>query len=107
MYQGKYFVFVCCGAGKLTSFMAAEGLKKGLKAIGVDLKKVKIMHGMMHDIGRHEKNIDILVSSTNYKGSHAFPVHNGISFVTGDEKGQQELIASVAGQLREKMEKGE
>ena len=44
---------------------------------------------------------------TNYKGIHPFPVHNGISFVTGDEKGQQELIASVAEQLREKMEKGE
>lgn len=107
MYQGKYFIFVCCGAGKLTSFMAAEGLKKGLKMTGLDLKKVKIMHGMMHDIQRHEKNIDILVSSTNYKGSHDFPVYNGISFVTGDEKGQQALIENVAKQLQEIMEKGE
>ena len=55
MYQNKKFIFVCCGAGKLTSFMAAEGLRKGLKEIGIDMKKLKITHGMMHDIGRYEK----------------------------------------------------
>ena len=100
MYQNKKFIFVCCGAGKLTSFMAAEGLRKGLKEIGIDMKKLKITHGMMHDIGRYEKDIDILVSSTNYKGNYSFPVFNGIAFVTGDEEGQKEVIQSVAELLK-------
>ena len=49
----QYFIFVCCGAGKLTSYMAAEGLKSGLKERGWDVKKqIKIEHGLINDVPR-------------------------------------------------------
>lgn len=95
----KKFIFVCCGAGKLTSFMAADGIRKEFKKRKI--KNVNIQHGMMGDITRYKDKIDILVSSTNYKGEHDFPVINGISYVTGDEAGQAEVIEQLVKLLNE------
>jgi galactitol-specific phosphotransferase system IIB component len=87
----KKFIFVCCGAGKLTSFMAAEGIKKGLKEKGI-IKDVKIQHGLISEVPRYESQIDILVCSTNYRKKHAFPVLNGMAFVVQDKEGEEKLI---------------
>jgi PTS system galactitol-specific IIB component len=93
----KKFIFVCCGAGILTSFMAAEGIRDAFKKRKIT--NVTIQHGMMTDITRYEDKIDILVSSTVYKGKHNFPVLCGVSFITGDEKGQEEVIQQLVALL--------
>ncbi|MDR2156953.1 MAG: hypothetical protein LBO81_04135 [Clostridiales Family XIII bacterium] len=89
----RKFIFVCCGAGKLTSFMCAEGIRKAFRERRI--KGVNIQHGMMGDITRYKDKIDILVCSTNYKGEHSFPVINGISYVTGDEAGQEKVVVQL------------
>ena len=89
----KKFIFVCCGAGILTSFMAAEGIRDAIKKRKI--KDVTVQHGMMVDITRYQGKIDILVSSTNYTGKHDFPVLSGVSFVTGDEKSQEEVLKQL------------
>lgn len=95
----KRFIFVCCGAGKLSSYMAAEGIEKGLKKKGV--KDIRIQHGMISDIPRYESQITVLVCSTNYQSQHSFPVFNGLSFVTGDTDGQEKLIDELVSYLNE------
>ena len=100
MQKGKLFIFVCCGAGKLTSYMAEEGIKKGLKEAGLH-KSVKTMHGMMADITKWGNDIDILVTSSNYTGKHSFPVVSGVAFVTMDEEGQKVAIAKVVELVKE------
>lgn len=104
MYQGKYYVFVCCGAGKLTSFMAKEGIKKGLKTAGL-LDGVTVEHGKMGDIVRKKDYIDILVTSSNYKGEFDFPVLNGSPFVTYDAAGQKVVIEEICNLIKELKEK--
>lgn len=90
------FIYVCCGGGKLTSFMAAEGIKEGLKKKGFNLRKeVKIQHGVINDISRYSDQIDILVSSTNYTKQHKFPVINAIAFVIQDHEGEQKVIDEI------------
>ena len=89
----KKFIFVCCGAGNLTSFMVAEGIRKEFKKHKIT--GVTVQHGMMTDITRYKDKIDILVSSTNYQGKHDFPVLCGVSYITGDEDGQEKLIKEL------------
>lgn len=102
------FIYVCCGGGKLTSFMAAEGIKEGLKKRGFDLRnEVKIQHGVINDIPRYQDKIDILVSSTNYKKEHSFPVINAIAFVMQDHDAEQKVIDEVEKLLKEMKEKEE
>ena len=102
----QYFIFVCCGAGQLTSYMAAEGLKSGLKERGGDVKKqIKIEHGLINDVPRYSDKIDILVSSTNYTRKHAFPVVNGIAFVMQNEEDEIKCIDEVEAYLKEIIEK--
>ena len=88
--MAERFIFVCCGAGKLTSFMAAEGVREGLKKRGVD--GIRIQHGLINDVPRYERQITALVCSTNYKQKHDFPVFNGLPFVTMDLDGQKKLL---------------
>ena len=102
--MSQKFIFVCCGGGKLTSFMAAEGIKAGLKKRGIDIKKdVKIKHGIINDVSRLSDQIDILVSSTNYTKKHDFPVINAISFVIQDHEGEEKVINEIV-ELLNKME---
>jgi len=97
MEKTKKFVFVCCGAGKLTSFMAAEGIREGLKKRGI--KGVEVKHGMIGEVPRYEDKIDILVCSTNYTAKHKFPVLNGLPFVIQDEEGKERVIEELVGIL--------
>jgi Phosphotransferase system, galactitol-specific IIB component len=94
----KKFIYVCCGAGKLTSYMAAEGIRDGLKKRGI--KDVKIEHGMISDIPRYEGRIDILVCSTSYTAKHSFPVLNGLPFVVQDEAGEEKVIEELVELLK-------
>lgn len=102
MKDRQYFIFVCCGAGKLTSYMAAEGIKNGLKSRGWDTRKrVKIQHGLINDVSRYTDKIDILVSSTNYTRTHDFPVVNGIAFVMQNEEDEIKCIDEVENYLKD------
>ena len=90
----RKFIFVCCGAGNLTSFMVAEGIRKELKKRKIT--GVTVEHGRMMDITTNKDRIDILVSSTNLKGgNYDFPVLSGVSFITGDEEGQKEFLEQL------------
>ena len=94
----KKLIFVCCGAGKLTSFMAAEGIRAGLK-----VRKVtgfKVQHGMINDVPRHQDKIAALVCSTNYKQKHDFPVFNGLPFVIQDKVGEEKMLDELAEYLK-------
>ncbi len=93
MEKAKKFIFVCCGAGKLTSYMAAEGISAGLKKRGI--KDVDVRHGMIGEIPRYEDHIDVLVCSTNYTSKHKFPVLNGLPFVVQDEEGKTKVIEEL------------
>ncbi len=96
------FIYVCCGGGKLTSYMAAEGIKEGLKKRGFNVRKdVKIEHGVINDVPRLSDRIDILVSSTNYTRQHSFPVINAIAFVVQDHEGEEKVIDQVVALLNE------
>lgn len=96
------FIYVCCGGGKLTSYMAAEGIKEGLKKRGFNIRKdVKIEHGVINDVPRLSDRIDILVSSTNYTRQHSFPVINAIAFVVQDHEGEEKVIDQVVALLNE------
>lgn len=96
------FIYVCCGGGKLTSYMAAEGIKEGLKKRGFNVRKdVKIEHGVINDVSRLSDRIDILVSSTNYTRQHSFPVINAIAFVVQDHEGEEKVIDQVVALLNE------
>jgi PTS system galactitol-specific IIB component len=88
--KNKKFVFVCCGAGKLTSYMAAEGIRDGLKKRGI--KNVNIQHGMISEVPRYEAQIDVLVCSTNYTSKHSFKVLSGLPFVVQDKEGEEKVI---------------
>ena len=102
------YIYVCCGGGKLTSYMAAEGIKAGLKKRGFDVRKeIKIEHGVINDIPRLSDRIDILVSSTNYTRQHEFPVVNAIAFVVQDHEGEEKVIDQVEALLNEMKEKEE
>ncbi len=94
----KKFIYVCCGAGKLTSFMAAEGIRNGLRKHGI--KDVKIEHGMISDIPRYENRIDVLVCSTAYTAKHNFPVLNGLPFVVQDHAGEEKVIEELIDLLK-------
>jgi len=94
----KKFVFVCCGAGKLTSFMAAEGIKAGLKARNIT--DIKVQHGMINYIPRYQDKITALVCSTNYKQKHDFPVFNGLPFVIQDKTGEEKLLDELVEYLK-------
>lgn len=97
----QYFIFVCCGAGKLTSYMAEEGIKDGLKKRGWDIKRqLKIKHGLISDVPKLESEIDILVSSTTYSRTHSFPVVNGIGFVVQDDALMEQAVDEVETALK-------
>ena len=97
--MAERFIFVCCGAGKLTSFMAAEGVREGLRERGIT--DVEIKHGLINDVPRYESRITALVCSTNYKQKHDFPVFNGLPFVVMDKDGQKKLLDDLVAFLNE------
>lgn len=102
------FIYVCCGGGKLTSYMAAEGIRDGLKKRGIDIRKdVKIQHGIINDIPRYKDRIDILVSSTNYRTVQEFPVINAMAFVVQDHEGEKKVIDEIERLLIEMSKKKE
>ena len=102
------FIYVCCGGGKLTSYMAAEGIKEGLKKRGFDLRnEIKIQHGVINDIPRYRDKIDILVSSTNYTKHQEFPVINAMAFVIQDHEGEKKVVDQVEALLNEMRAKEE
>jgi PTS system galactitol-specific IIB component len=90
----KPFVMVVCGAGTLTSVMAAQGIEDGLKKKG--LKNYKIKVGRIDEVKTNESKIDVLVASMKVRNDYSFPVINAVSFLTGDEEGQQKVIDQVA-----------
>lgn len=92
--MSKPFVLVVCGAGTLTSVIASQGVEQGLKQRGI--KDVEIKVGRLDDIGRYADRITVLVASMNIRQNYDFPVLNAISFLTGDEDGQNRVIDKVA-----------
>ncbi len=90
----KPLVLVVCGAGTLTSVMAAQGIEEGLRKKGIKGANIKV--SKLQDVGQYS-DIKVLVTSMNVRGAkYDFPVINGISFVIGDEGGQQKVINQVA-----------
>lgn len=94
----KPLVLVVCGAGTLTSVIASQGVEQGLKKRGI--KEVEIKVGRLDDIGRYADRISVLVASMNIRQNYDFPVLNAISFLTGDEDGQERVIEKVAEIIR-------
>ena len=90
----KKLVMVVCGAGTLTSVMAAQGVEEGLKKKGI--KEVEVKVGRIDDIERFKDQISVLVCTMNLRTKYPFPVIRGTCFITGDEEGQQEVIDKVA-----------
>lgn len=95
--MSKKFVLVVCGAGTLTSVMASQGIEEGFKKRGI--KDVEVKVGRIDDIERFADRITVLVSTMNIRGEYQFPVVNAVSFLTGDEDGQEEVISKVANYL--------
>ena len=83
----KPLVLVVCGAGTLTSVIASQG-------------EIKV--GRLDDIGRYADRITVLVASMNIRQKYDFPVINAISFLTGDEDGQERVVDKVADILKNK-----
>ena len=95
----KKLVLVVCGAGTLTSVIASQGVQEGLEKNGLaDSVEVKV--GRLDDIERYKDRITVLVSSMNIREKFDFPVINAISFLTGDEDGQQIVIEKVVEALK-------
>ncbi len=92
--MNKKLVFVVCGAGTLTSLIASQGIDEGLKKRGI--KNVDVRNGRLDDIERLSDQIVILVSTMNIRQKYEFPVINAISFLTGDEDRQNEIIEEIA-----------
>ena len=91
----KPLVLVVCGAGTLTSVIASQGVEQGLKKRGIKV-------GRLDDIGRYADRITVLVASMNIRQKYDFPVINAISFLTGDEDGQERVVDKVADILKNK-----
>ncbi|MGX8833203.1 hypothetical protein ACWG0P_03240 [Amedibacillus sp. YH-ame6] len=101
--MSKALVLVVCGAGTLTSVVASQGVEEGLKKRGVKDYEIKV--GRLDDIGRYADRITVLVASMNVRQTYDFPVLNAISFLTGDEDGQNRVIDKVAEILNEENNK--
>ena len=91
-------VLVVCGAGTLTSVIASQGVEQGLKKRGITDVEIKV--GRLDDIGRYADRITVLVASMNIRQKYDFPVINAISFLTGDEDGQERVVDKVADILK-------
>ena len=89
-----------CGAGTLTSVIASQGVEQGLKKRGITDVEIKV--GRLDDIGRYADRITVLVASMNIRQKYDFPVINAISFLTGDEDGQERVVDKVADILKNK-----
>ena len=96
----KPLVLVVCGAGTLTSVIASQGVEQGLKKRGIIDVEIKV--GRLDDIGRYADRITVLVASMNIRQKYDFPVINAISFLTGDEDGQERVVDKVADILKNK-----
>ncbi|WP_206198250.1 PTS sucrose transporter subunit IIABC [Faecalicoccus pleomorphus] len=94
----KKLVLVVCGAGTLTSVIASQGVQEGLEKKGL-AEGVEVKVGRLDDIERYKDRITVLVASMNIREKYDFPVINAISFLTGDEDGQQMVIDKVVGAL--------
>lgn len=95
--MNKKLVFVVCGAGTLTSLIASQGIDEGIKKRGI--KNIEVRNGRLDDIERLSDQIVILVSTMNIRQKFEFPVLNAISFLTGDENGQNEIIDKIVSYL--------
>ena len=93
-------LLVVCGAGTLTSVIASQGVEQGLKKRGITDVEIKV--GRLDDIGRYADRITVLVASMNIRQKYDFPVINAISFLTGDEDGQERVVDKVADILKNK-----
>lgn len=94
----KKLVLVVCGAGTLTSVIASQGVKDGLDKNKISDVEVKV--GRLDDIERYKERITVLVSSMNIREKYDFPVINAISFLTGDEEGQENVVNKVIEALK-------
>lgn len=97
--EAKKLILVVCGAGTLTSVIASQGVQEGLDAHGI--KDVEVKVGRLDDVGRFEDRITVLVASMNIREKYDFPVINAISFLTGDEEGQEKVIDKIIAILKE------
>src|SRR5690625_3872280 len=87
-------IMVVCGAGTLTSVAAAQGIEEGLRERNISNFTMKV--GKIDDIEGNKDNIDVLACSMNIREEYPFPVINVISFMTGDEEKQEEVINKIA-----------
>ena len=74
--------------------------EQGLKKRGITDVEIKV--GRLDDIGRYADRITVLVASMNIRQKYDFPVINAISFLTGDEDGQERVVDKVADILKNK-----
>lgn len=98
--NSRPLVLVVCGAGTLTSVIASQGVEQGLKKRGITDVEIKV--GRLDDIGRYADRITVLVASMNIRQKYDFPIINAISFLTGDEDGQERVVEKVADILNQK-----
>ncbi|MGX8700821.1 PTS sucrose transporter subunit IIABC [Caproiciproducens sp.] len=92
--MSKKLILVVCGAGTLTSVVAAQGIREGLEKKGLSDFEVKT--GRIDEVERLQDQISVLVSTMNLRQKYAFPVVNAIAFLTGDESGMEKAIDKVA-----------
>lgn len=97
--EEKKLVLVVCGAGTLTSVIASQGIQEGLDRRGITNAEIKV--GRLDDVGRFQDRINVLVSTMNIREKYDFPVLNAISFLTGDEEGQDKLVDKVVSILKQ------
>lgn len=91
-------VLVACGSGVATSTIAQEAVKTIAKNVGVDVKVIK---ATIAEIPEKQKNVDIVLTTANYRKPLEKPYLSVFGLISGvnkadNEKKLAELLKKVA-----------
>lgn len=80
-------VLVACGSGVATSTIAQEAVKQIAKNAGVD---VKVLKATISEIPEKQKNVDIVLTTANYRKPLEKPYMSVFGLISGVNKAATE-----------------
>lgn len=80
-------VLVACGSGVATSTIAQEAVKQIAKKAGVD---VKVLKATIAEIPEKQKNVDIVLTTANYRKPLEKPYMSVFGLISGVNKAATE-----------------
>ena len=85
-------VLVACGSGVATSTVAQESVKKIAEEANINIKIYKVSLG---EISTKEKEVDVILTTTNYRKPLSKPYMSVFGLISGvnEEKVKNDLIA--------------